>query len=181
MSRIKTFFVVGAVAAMVAATFAYANVNFFDIKWLSKTSFVVGGMVEGNKPSPDWDTQKTKDINSPYKFVLHRGGANPKCWLRFDDDPSGKTAHAYANGLLKSRFEMRGMKVAKILNRQIAGRNVAFIAAHDVAKGHRYLVGAWRNTARGINLECDVDDANFGVYEPQFRNFIDSVRIRSEY
>lgn len=181
MIRLKTLVVVGMVALFAVSAWAMSsNVDLFQMQWVTKTKFSNAGVVEGEKPSTDWDTQKTEDRNSPYKFVLHRGGANPKCWLRYDENPEYKTAHAYANGLLKPRLEMRGMKVGKILERVVDGRNVAYIAANDVAKGHRYLIGAWRNQSHGINLECDVDDANFGVYEPQFRNFIDSIRITRE-
>ena len=181
MIRFKTFLVVAMVAFFAASAVAMSsNVDLFQMQWMTKTKFSNAGIVTAEKPSTNWDTQKTDDRNSPYKFVLHRGGANPKCWLRYDELPSGGTAHSYASSMLKSRLEMRGMKVSKILERVVGGRNVSYIAANDMAKGHRYLIGAWRNSIRGINLECDVDDANFGVYEPQFRNFIDSVRITSE-
>lgn len=182
MIRFKMFLVVAMVVLFAASAVAMSsNVDLFQMQWMTKTKFNNAGIVTAEKPSKDWDTQKTEDRNSPYKFVLHRGGANPKCWLRYDENPQYKTAHSYANNLLKPRLEMRGMKVSKILERVIDGRNVAYIAANDVSKGHRYLIGAWRNKVRGINLECDVDDGNFGVYEPQFRNFIDSVRITDEY
>lgn len=149
-----------------------------NINWVSKQCFTVGP-VKMCKPSKNWDTQKTKDYNAKYKFVLHRGGANPVCWLRFDESPKGKTAHSYANWL-KGRYKQRGLSNLTIRKEVIAGRNVSFVSGTDMSKGFRYLVGVWRNRNAGVNLECTAQAKDFATYAPQFRNFIGSARFISE-
>ncbi len=178
MTALKKLGLVGGMAALLLSSVAIAGVG-ENIVWLDKYTFQVSPY-QGTKPGKQWDTQKTNDTNSKYKFVLHRAGANPKCWLHFDVDPAGKTAHSYATRTLKRRYRDRGLTGISIRKEVIAGRNTSILTGHDPHKNHRYMVGAWRNREVGINLECDAHVNDFAVYEPQFRNFINSSRIISE-
>lgn len=169
--------IVGTLALLLISAGAMAMIG-NNINWINKSCFTVGP-VKLCKPSTNWDTQKTKDYNAKFKFVLHKGGANPVCWLRFDENPKGKTAHSYANWL-KGRYKQRGISNLTIRKEVIAGRNVSFVAGNDSNKGFKYLVGVWRNRDAGVHLECTAKSNDFATYEPQFRNFIGSARFVSE-
>lgn len=173
----KKIGLIGLMAAFLFSSVAFAEVG-TQFNWVDKLCAIVGP-VKICKPSKDWDTQKTEDYNARYKSVLHRGGANPVCWLRFDENPVGKTAHKYADWL-KDRMMQRGLTEITQRKQVIDGRNVSFIGGYDAAKGFRYLVGVWRNREVGINLECTAESKDHAVYEPQFMSFITNLRIISE-
>ncbi len=150
-----------------------------EIEWYDSTCFRVGP-AKFCKPSTNWDTQKTRDTNAKYKFVLSRSGANPICWLRFDDGVKKQTAHAYAESLT-TRLRQRGLVDLNIRKDVIDGRNVAFISGEQADGKLKYLIGAWRNQDIGINLECSAEKKDFATYEPQLNSFIRSGRIVSEH
>lgn len=178
MNSFKKYAFLAGLAAMLVGGAATASIG-DNIQWMGdKVTFRVGP-VQSRKPSTNWDTQKTKDYNGKYKFVIHRPGANPVCWLRFDDNPSGKTAHKYASWL-KARLKQRGLSGLSQRKQVIDGRNVSFVSGVDHNKNFRYLVGVWRNRDVGINLECTAHANDFSVYEPQFMSFISNTRIVSE-
>lgn len=177
MTVYKKLSLVGVLAAFFLSAVAIAGIG-ENINWLDKNCFQIGP-IKSCKPSTNWDTQKTRDFNAKYKFVLHRPGFNPNCWIRFDDNPKGKTAHVYAKWL-KARLKQRGITNLSQRKQVIAGRNVSFIGGDDSAKGSRYLVGVWRNKDVGINFECQAAIKDFGTYEPQFMSFITNARIVSE-
>jgi len=177
MKLLSKVFLIVAAAGLLASSIAVAGVG-ENINWIDDSCFQIGP-IKSCKPSTNWDTQKTKDLNGKYKFVLHRSGANPVAWLRFDDNPAGKTAHTYAEWL-KGRLSQRGLTDLKIRKEVIAGRNVSFISGFDPHKKFRYLVGVFRNRDVGINWECSAHADDFSVYEPQFRSFISQTRVVSE-
>ena len=150
-----------------------------DLNWVDKNTVIVDGTFQVSKPGKQWDTQKTNDWAAPVKWVLHKSGANPIIWLRYDQAVRGKTAHDYANDV-KSRLRSRGISELKIRNQVISGRNVALISGVDNSSGFRYLVGVWRNQNKGFNLECTAATSDFSVYEPHCMAAIQSARILRE-
>ncbi len=180
MVSIKKLALLAGVVGLFVGSAAMAGIG-ENITWNiggNKNCFQIGP-ITSCKPSKHWDTQKTKDYNAKYKFVLHRSGANPVCWLRFDDNPKGKTAHRYANWL-KSRLKQRGYSNLTQRKEVIAGRNVSFIGGYDAAKNFRTVIGVWRNRDVGMNMECTAAAKDFSVYEPQFQSFIANARVVSE-
>ncbi len=150
-----------------------------DLDWTSKNCVTVDQTFHVCKPGEQWDTQKTKDWAAPVKWVLHRSGANPIIWLRYDQSVTGKTAHDYAKDV-KSRLQGRGITVESIRNKTINGRNVSMINGVDNSSGLRYEVAVWRNKNKGFNLECTAAAQDFGVYEPHCQASIQSARILRE-
>jgi hypothetical protein len=177
MTLLKKISLVGVMATLCFSAVAMAGIG-ENITWSDKTCFTISP-IKSCKPSRDWDTQKTKDLNAKHKFVLHRAGANPVAWLRFDQNPKGKTAHAYAKWL-KDRWSQKGLTDIQIRKEVIAGRNVAFVSGYDPHKDFRYLLGVFRNREVGIHWECSAAAKDFSVYEPQFRTFIEQTRVISE-
>jgi opacity protein-like surface antigen len=174
MKHKKLLLAAGA-AMLLSATVAQA----VDLNWVDKNTVIVDGTFQVSKPGKEWDTQKTQDWAAPVKWVLHKEGANPIIWLRYDQAVRGKTAHDYANDV-KSRLRARGVSVESVRNQVISGRNVSLISGVDNSSGFRYLVGVWRNRNKGFNLECTAASADFGVYEPHCMAAIQSARILKE-
>ena len=174
MKSRKLALAVGAIMLM-AASIAQAA----DLNWVDKNTVIIDSTFQISKPGDQWDTQKTQDWAAPVKWVLHKAGANPIIWLRYDQAVRGKTAHDYANDV-KSRLQARGISVESIRNQTISGRNISLISGVDNASGFRYLVGVWRNKTKGFNLECTAATADFGVYEPHCMASIQSARILRE-
>lgn len=170
----KLALMVGALS-LLAASVASA----VDLNWVDKNTVIVDGTFQVSKPGKEWDTQKTNDWAAPVKWVLHRMGANPVIWLRYDQAVRGKTAHDYAQDV-KSRLNARGVQVEAVRNQVINGRNVSLISGVDSAGGFRYLVGVWRNRDKGFNLECTAALQDFAVYEPHCMAAIQSARILRE-
>jgi len=150
-----------------------------DLNWVDKNTVIVDGTFQVSKPGKEWDTQKTEDWAAPVKWVLHKSGANPIIWLRYDQAARGKTAHDYAQDV-KSRLRARGIQVESVRNQTISGRNISLISGVDNNSGFRYLVGVWRNRNKGFNLECTAATQDFGVYEPHCMAAIQSARILRE-
>ncbi|HEX5036026.1 MAG TPA: hypothetical protein VFX30_02605 [bacterium] len=171
----KKLFLAAGAAMLLTATAAQA----IDLNWVDKNTVIVDGTFQVSKPGKEWDTQKTQDWSAPVKWVLHKEGANPVIWLRYDQAVRGKTAHDYARDV-KSRLKARGVSVESVRNQVISGRNVALISGMDNASGFRYLVGVWRNRNKGFNLECTAEAKDFGVYEPHCMAAIQSARILRE-
>ena len=167
------------VAVAGAVILASATAGAVNLNWIDKNTVVIDGTFQVSKPGKEWDTQKTNDWAAPVKWVLHRSGANPIIWLRYDQAVTGKTAHDYAQDV-KGRLRARGITVESIRNQVISGRNVSLISGVDNSSGFRYLVGVWRNRNVGFNLECTAASQDFGVYEPHCMASIQSVRIVSE-
>jgi uncharacterized protein Usg len=170
----KLALLVGALVVMAAAT-----AKAVPIDWPDKLTAVVDGTFEVKKPNDAWDTQKTSDSLAPVKWVLHRSGANPIIWLRYDPSPQGKTAHHFAQ-YVKKDLEQRGITVEKIQNKVINGRNVSIISGEERGGKLRYLVAVYRNKVKGLMLECTAAREDFGVYSAQFWQAIESVRILRE-
>jgi len=174
MHQKKFALIVGALSVL-AASVASA----VDLNWVDKNTVIVDGTFQVSKPGSEWDTQKTNDWAAPVKWVLHKSGANPIIWLRYDQAVRGKTAHDYANDV-KSRLRARGVQVESVRNQVISGRNISLISGVDNSSGFRYLVGVWRNHNKGFNLECTAATADFGVYEPHCMAAMQSARILKE-
>lgn len=174
MKHQKLVLAVGAVV-LLAASVASA----VDLNWVDKNTVIVDGTFQVSKPGSEWDTQKTEDWAAPVKWVLHKSGANPIIWLRYDQAVRGKTAHDYAQDV-KSRLKARGVSVQSIRNQVISGRNISLISGVDNSSGFRYLVGVWRNRNKGFNLECTAASSDFGVYEPHCMAAMQSARILRE-
>ena len=174
MKHPKLVLAVGAVV-LLAASVASA----VDLNWVDKNTVIVDGTFQVSKPGKEWDTQKTEDWAAPVKWVLHKSGANPIIWLRYDQAVRGKTAHDYAQDV-KSRLKARGVSVQSIRNQVISGRNISLISGVDNSSGFRYLVGVWRNRNKGFNLECTAASSDFGVYEPHCMASMQSARILRE-
>jgi len=172
--QIKFALLVGALVIMAAAT-----AKAVSIEWPTKLCAVVEGTFHVCKANDAWDTQKTTDSMGPVKWVLHRSGANPITWLRYDPSPQGKTAHDFAK-FVKKDLEQRGISVEKIQNKVINGRNVAIISGEERGGKLRYLVAVYRNRVKGLLLECTAAKEDFGVYSAQFWQSIESVRILRE-
>lgn len=166
-------------AAVAAVTLVASTAGAVALNWVDKNTVVIDGTFQVSKPGTQWDTQKTNDWAAPVKWVLHKSGANPIIWLRYDQAVRGKTAHDYAQDV-KGRLKARGINVESIRNQTISGRNVALVSGIDNASGLRYLVGVWRNRNKGFNLECTAAASDFGVYEPHCMASIQSVRILKE-
>lgn len=174
MKHPKLVLAVGAVV-LLAASVASA----VDLNWVDKNTVIVDGTFQVSKPGSEWDTQKTQDWAAPVKWVLHKSGANPIIWLRYDQAVRGKTAHHYAQDV-KSRLKARGVTVDSIRNQVISGRNVSLVSGVDNNSGFRYLVGVWRNRDKGFNLECTAATSDFSVYEPHCMAAMQSARILKE-
>lgn len=172
--QIKFALMVGALVITAAATAGAVSVD-----WPTKLTAVVDGTFEVTKPNDAWDTQKTSDDMGPVKWVLHRSGANPIIWLRYDPSPQGKTAHDFAK-FVKKDLEQRGISVEKIQNKVVNGRNVAILSGEERGGKLRYLVAVYRNRVKGLMLECTASREDFGVYSAQFWQAIESVRILRE-
>lgn len=172
----KRNIVLAAGAAMILTASAAQAV---DLNWVDKNTVIVDSTFQVSKPGKQWDTQKTNDWAAPVKWVLHKEGANPIIWLRYDQSVRGKTAHDYANDV-KSRLRARGVSVDSVRNQVISGRNISLISGTDNASGFRYLVGVWRNRNKGFNLECTAAAQDFAVYEPHCMASIQSARILRE-
>lgn len=166
-----------AVGAAVLLTASVAKA--VDLNWVDKNTVIVDGTFQVSKPGSEWDTQKTEDWSAPVKWVLHKSGANPIIWLRYDQAVRGKTAHDYANDV-KSRLRARGISSLTVRNQVISGRNISLISGVDSSSGFRYLVGVWRNRNKGFNLECTAATVDFSVYEPHCMASIQSARILKE-
>ncbi len=166
-------------AVIAGALFASSSASAVALNWIDKNCVVIDNTFQVCKPGKQWDTQKTNDWAAPVKWVLHRSGANPIIWLRYDQSVRGKTAHDYARDV-KSRLQARGIRVESVRNQVISGRNVSLISGLDSSSGLRYLVGVWRNKNVGFNLECTAGASDFGVYEPHCMASVQSVRIVSE-
>ena len=174
MKHPKLVLAVGAVVLLAASVASAVDLNWFD-----KNTVIVDGTFQVSKPGKEWDTQKTEDWAAPVKWVLHKSGANPIIWLRYDQAVRGKTAHDYAQDV-KSRLKARGVSVQSIRNQVISGRNISLISGVDNSSGFRYLVGVWRNRNKGFNLECTAASSDFGVYEPHCMASMQSARILRE-
>jgi hypothetical protein len=174
----KTKLALAAGAAMLL-TASVAQAQSVDLNWIDKNTVIVDSTFQVSKPGKQWDTQKTNDWAAPVKWVLHKSGANPIIWLRYDQAVRGKTAHDYAKDV-QSRLKSRGISDLRIRNQVISGRNVALISGVDNASGFRYLVGVWRNRNKGFNLECTAEAKDFSVYEPHCMASIQSARILRE-
>jgi hypothetical protein len=146
---------------------------------IKQPTVVIAKTFQVTKPGEEWDTQKTNDHAAPFKFVLHKSGANPTVWLRYDQRPQGKTAHDYVQSV-QSRLVRRGITDIAIRTEVTAGRNVTFISGIDKDRHLRYLVGVWWNKDSALNLECTTAIRDFAVYEPQCMNLIRSVKILGE-
>lgn len=170
----KLALVVGALTVLTASV-----AGAVDLNWVDKNTVIVDGTFQVSKPGKQWDTQNTNDWAAPVKWVLHKSGANPIIWLRYDQAVRGKTAHDYAQDV-KSRLRARGIQVESVRNQVISGRNVSLISGVDNNSGFRYLVGVWRNKNKGFNLECTAATSEFGVYEPHCMASIQSARILRE-
>lgn len=175
MKNTKKLALAAGAAMLLAATAAQA----VDLNWVDKNTVIVDSTFQVSKPGKEWDTQKTNDWAAPVKWVLHKEGANPIIWLRYDQSVRGKTAHDYAKDV-QSRLKSRGVSDLRVRNQVISGRNISLISGVDNASGLRYLVGVWRNRNKGFNLECTAAASDFGVYEPHCMASIQSARILRE-
>ena len=173
MKNIRIILTAG-IVLFVAISAAHA----VQIDWLDKKCLVIDAAFQVCKPDHKWDTQKTREDHRPIKWVYHEEGANPIIWLRYDD-AAGKTAHDYAK-FVRKELESRGIVVKSVQNKVMNGRNVSLITGVNSGTNLRYLVGVWRNQAKGFNLECSASIDNFSEYEHHCLKAIDSVKVVSE-
>lgn len=144
------------------------------LNWISKTCVIVDGTFQVCKPDTSWDTQ-TKDISEEaVRWVLHRSGANPMMKLIYDPNATGKTAHEYAKKARRD-MEARGIHVSGVQNRVINGRNVSLISGQS--GGFNYLVAVYRDSSKGLKLECTGPSDTFSSFANNFMASIDSVRF----
>ncbi|MBI2340135.1 MAG: hypothetical protein HYU99_07220 [Deltaproteobacteria bacterium] len=173
MKTIRFILAVGAVL-FTAVSAAHA----VQIDWQGSDCLTIDSTFHVCKPDHKWDTQKTKQENRPIKWVYHEVGANPIIWLRYDD-AAGKTAHDYAK-FVRQDLESRGVVIQSVKNKVLNGRNVSIITGVKSDTNLKYMVGVWRNQAKGFNLECSASTDNFGKYEWHCMKAIESVKIVSE-
>lgn len=166
----KAAFLVG-LAGFLFATGAQA----VDLNWTSKTCVVVDSTFSVCKPSKSWDTQTKSIVDEPVRWVLHRSGANPIIKLLYDTNPRGKTAHDYAK-YVKQDLEARQIKISKVENRVINGRNVSILSGQG-SDNFGYLVAVYRDGGKGLRLECTASNENFSFFSQEFMASINSVRF----
>jgi hypothetical protein len=164
----------------VAVVFLYSPfAQAVSIQWQdNKLTAVIDGSIQITKPNGDWDTQETKDPSAPVKWVLHRGGANPVIWLRYNDSPAGKNIAQFA-GSVRNELVRRGLRIEKEQARSINGRKAyLFYAVDSALRGNAsFLIGVYRNRSKGWILECNSVPVDFNQFESQFLSSIDSVKI----
>lgn len=173
MKNIMFTFLIG-MAFILAASSARA----VSLDWIGKSCVVVDGTFEVCKPNTKWDTKKTKDSSRPVKWEYNKIGPDPVIWLRYGD-AQGKTAHHYAK-FVRNELESRGISVESIKNKVFNGRHVSLIKGYNSSNDLHYLVGVWRNRAKGFNLECSASSIDFNKFEWQCLQSIKSVRIVNE-
>lgn len=165
--------------AVLAVSFSAAAAHAVSLDWEGKKCVIVDGSFKVCKPDSEWDTQKTQDDSRPIKWVLHKEDVNPIIWLRYDQNVTGQTAHDYAK-VLRGSLESRGVDVQKTKNLVIKGRNVSIIEGKNAGNDLKYLVGVWRNKAKGFALECTANPGDFEDYRDECMTAIESVKIVSE-
>lgn len=167
-----------AFSAMALLTVA-AKAQAVSLDWQGNRCVVVDRTFKVCKPGKNWDTQKTGDDHRPVKWEYHRRDVNPVISLNYDWTASGKTAHDYAK-VVKSDLASRGVKFHSTKNTVINGRNVTIIEASNPGKDLRYLIGVWRNKAKGFYLMGSSNPAQFDRFRPDFQQAINSVEIVNE-
>lgn len=148
-----------------------------NLDWVSKTCVVIDSTFHVCKPSESWDTQKKSIVNEPVRWVLHRSGYNPLIKLIYDSSVTGQTAHDYAKQVKKD-LELRGIRVSKVDNRVVNGRNVSLIHGTSSDRDEEFLVAVYRDRDKGLRLECAADTKNFSLMSQEFMAAINSVRFQ---
>lgn len=157
-----------------------SNAHAVSLSWIEQNrTVIVDNTVQVSKPSGKWDTQtKGYEDPAPVKWVRHVDGANPQIFLRYSTNVKGKTAHNYAQQVVKHELAARGIMVSGIENKVINGRNIAII--NGMKGDERFMVGVWRHQNIGFQLECLAVSNRFGEFMGEFYSAINSVRILKE-
>jgi hypothetical protein len=141
-------------------------------------SWTYNNEIMGDKPSEQWDTQQTKEVARPVKWVLHKSGGNPVIWLIYDDTVSSWQTATIASDLQKS-YQGRGINPDAVQRMTIDKNDVYIIGGTDPVKNVRYNTAVfWRvGTKRAYQIELSAPADEFSAYEPAYKGMVQTVKL----